>query len=345
MINPYSNREATNRNTARSEAGARWAAVIFTSGGAFIYGKDLAMRYLPDSWEWSPTCAIVAAIAAAGVAAWLTDLMFGDLLQRVVYDLLASRHPNVIKWQGDNYFKSLRRGESIMYAVLLVGLLCFDLYTTLVIREPIADQARAKPIINVDSLRQGLQSSYDSNISALRTDAKEKQKAIASIERKVANSNPALEKLKKDGNAWAANEIARRQRKAIATDEKARASLENAVAVAVTESPKYIASRIAEAETANAEAAAANQRNRAVMSGMYTAFTVVPKALAILLRILMVVTFLAYSSKFHPDLTGDGIIDYRDVEEYYQRQKRAAQARETKPPAGDFDDIGGRAFK
>lgn len=343
MINPYKNRESTARNIASAERLARYAATIFTSIGAFVYGRDLSLKYLPEGWCWSPWIAVAGGVFIAGAAAWLTDMMFGTLLQRVTYDTLASRHPNVTKWQGAVYFKNLRTAESWMIGILLAALLGFDLYTTLIIRDPVAEQARQTPLVDVVALRGNLEAAEAASIAQLRDDAKQKEKSIRETEKRVEAGNPALARLKASGNAWASTKIAKSQAKATAPDQKGRAALETAIASRVAEGPAYIQARVAEAEAANARALDSNTRNRDVMAGMYTAFTVVPKALAILLRILMVVTFLAYSSKFNPDLTGDGIIDYQDVQEYFERQKQAALDREQQyqaarrqnnPPAG-----------
>lgn len=340
MINPYENQEKSVRGIASAEALARWAAVLFTSIGTFVYARDLAAKYLPADWSWAPWLAIGAGLLGAGIAAWLTDMMFGELLQRVTYDALAARHPNVVKWAGPSYFKNLRRTESILFGVLLVSLLAFDLYTTIIIRDPVADQARQADLIDVEAMRANLTAAKAAEIAALRGDAKAKAQDIREAEKRVEAANPALSRLKSDGNAWASQKLAKQQAKATATDQKSRAALEGAIAATVTDAPAYTAARIREAEAANAANAAKNARNREVLSGLYLIFTLIPKALAILLRILMVVSFLAYSVNFHPDLNGDGIIDYQDVQEYYtnrqaaakERQAAAEQRRQAPPP-------------
>lgn len=341
MINPYSNRSKTNAGIKFAESLMRGVATVTTSVGAFIWGKATAAQYLPDTWAASPWLAVLLGIAAACVSAWLTDLMFGDLLQRVTYDTLASRHPNVVKWQGPNYFKSLRSAQKGFFVVVLLILFAFDAYTTFIIRDPVADQARRQPTINVDSLRAKMQADHDAQIAALRADAKEKERAIAATEKRVEAGNPALSSLKAKGNAWAAQKIAASQRKATATDAKGRAAIEESIARARAEAPAYMQARIAEAEAANARATAGTDRQRAVFSNMYMAFTVIPKVLSIILRVLMVVSFLAYSERFNPDLTGDGEINYLDVEEYHRREKEAWAQRQA---AYNAQTSGGPAF-
>lgn len=328
MINPYHNRKTTNSGIKSAEWVMRATATVTTSAGSFIWGRATAAQYLPDTWSASPWIAIVFGLVAAGVSAWLTDLMFGNLLQRVTYDVLASRHPNVTKWQGQGYFQNLRNAERWFFAVVLAMLFAFDAYTTFIIRDPVADQAKRQPLINVDSLRAKMQADHDANIAALRSDARAKERAIAETEKRVEGSNLALAKLKNSGNSWAAGKIAAQQRKATATDAKSRAAIEESIAAARTDFPAYMSARIADAEKANERANTNTDRNRAVFSGMYMAFTIIPKLLSIILRVLMVVSFLAYSHKFNPDLTGDGVIDYHDVEEYHRREMETYNQRQ-----------------
>lgn len=341
MINPYENRSTTNRSISAAEKIMRITATITTSGGSFIWGRSTALQYLPEGWDYSGIISLIFGALAAGVSAWLTDLMFGQLLQRVVYDLLASRHPNVTKWNlatsKPNYFKGLRRAEGFGITLVLIGLFIFDAYTTLVIRDPVADQARQQSTIDIDGMRAKIQADQEKKIADLRADSKAKAREIADAERNVLASSPALAKLQSDGNAWAASELAKKKAKATRAAAKNRADIESGITTTMSADAAYLQARVAEAEALNAKAGAATERNRSVFSGMYLAFTIIPKLLSIILRVLMVVSFLAYSHNFTPDLTGDGIIDYEDVEEYYRRQKAAAAKKRAAGSSPDAD--------
>jgi len=332
MINPYQNRATTNRNIAMAESVMRFTATVTTSLGSFIWGRSTALQYLPEGWFGATWIAFIVGLIAAVISAWLTDLMFGQLLQRVCYDLMASRHPNVVKWSSGGgpggYFKAMRGAERMGFIVVLAGLLVFDAYTTLIIRDPVADQARQQTTVDVEGVRSKIQVESDQRVAALRADAKSKAKEISEAERGVVAANPALVRLKSEGNAWAASELAKKVKKATAPVHKQKADIEAQITATMSTDATYIQSRVSEADAANARANDATQRNRAVFSGMYLAFTVIPKLLSIILRILMVVSFLAYSHNFNPDLTGDGIIDYHDVEEYHRREKEAAAQRQ-----------------
>jgi len=351
MINPYQNREKTALAIKTAEKIARWTATLTTSIGGGLWGYSIALKYLPEAWHYSQHLASVVGLAFAVVLGWITDHAFGDLLQRVVTDAVAARHPNAVKWEGDNYFKRLRKIESFGFVVVLAALFAFDAYTTLIIRDPVAEQAKQIQITDIaaetnkiSAEQQAATAPMAKQISALKAD-------IAATERRIHNNNPALTKLVSEGNAWAKQELAKK--KAAAT-KSTRAELEKLTGSYNTALGSQSAT-LAETQTLineqNKQAAQSNTMNRQVMAGMYTACTVGPKLLSIILRILMVITFFAYSQGITLDLNGDGVIDYADVEVYYSNLLQKRQAKESAAKAArsqrpDFDDIPGRqAFK
>lgn len=344
MINPYQNREKSAIAIKRAEFIARWTATLTTSVGGGLWGFSIALKYLPEGWLYSQYIAMFIGLAFSVVLGWITDHAFGDLLQRVVTDAVAARHPNAVKWEGDNYFKRLRKAESFGFVLVLAALFAFDAYTTIIIRDPVAEQAKQIQITDIaaetskiSAEQQAATAPMARQISALKSD-------LAATERRINGNNPALTKLIADGNDWAKSELAKK--KAAAT-KSIRAELEK-LTVAYNTALGFQSSTLAETQTLinqqNQQAAQSNNMNRQVMAGMYTACTVGPKLLSIILRILMVITFFAYSQGITLDLNGDGVIDYADVEVYYSNllQKRQAKeqaaksARATRP---DFDDI------
>ena len=327
MINPYHNRDTTPRNIRLAESGARITATITTSIGAFIWGQDLAARYLPGEWDITPFLTAAVGIAAGVIMGYLTDFMFGNLLQRVAYDMFAAGHPNVTKWDGPRYFKRLRRAESWLFGLLLVGLFAFDLYTTLIIRDPIADQARADATTDIAAATATVSAAQNSAAAPMAAQLKDLDRRITAEERRITAANPALQKLAADGNTWARQQIAAKRNRVTKTLRAERDQLTAAYNRTLASQSDQLAATQRQITETNDRTAVTNQRNRNVMAGMYVAFTVIPKILSIILRILMVITFLAYSINFHPDLTGDGIIDYADVEAYFQRQKQAYNER------------------
>lgn len=345
MINPYANRDTTNRNIRLAESGARITATITTSIGAFIWGQDLAARYIPMEWDISPFLAAATGLAAGVIMAYLTDFMFGNLLQRVAYDTLAAAHPNVTKWNGPNYFRNLRRAESWLFGILLLGLLAFDIYTTLIIRDPIADSARATATTDLATATATIAEKQTQAANPMAAQIKDLDRRIIAEERRITAANPGLQKLAAEGNTWGRQNLEKKKARASATLRKERDQLTAAYNNTLAGQSATLATAQTQITDENTRIVAANQRSRNVMAGMYVAFTVIPKVLAIILRILMVITFLAYSVNFHPDLTGDGIIDYADVEAYFQKQKQAynqrvqqAQANQQPPTSNQQPD-------
>lgn len=338
MINPYHNRDTTNRNIRIAERGARLTATVTTSLGAFIWGQDLAARYLPMEWDIAPFLTATVGLLAGVIMGYLTDFMFGNLLQRVTYDTMAASHPNVTKWQGPQYFRNLRRAESFVFAILLLGLFAFDLYTTLIIRDPIADNARTNATTDIAQATATIAEKQTQAANPIAQQITALQTKIKDDERRAAAANPGLQKLAQEGNTWAKQQIAAKKARATKTTRAQLEQLNTTYNNTLAGQSATLATAQTQITDENTRIAAANQRNRNVMSGMYVAFTVIPKLLSIILRILMVITFLAYSVNFHPDLTGDGVIDYADVEAYFQKQKQAynqrvQQAQFNQPPA------------
>lgn len=322
MINPYHNRDTTNRNIRLAESGARITATITTSIGAFIWGQDLAGRYLPTDWDITPFLTAAVGILAGVVMGYLTDFMFGNLLQRVAYDTLAARHPNVTKWEGPKYFKNLRRAESALFAILLIGLLAFDLYTTFIIRDPIADNARQEAATDIAAATATVTAAQTAAANPMAAQIKDLDRRISAEERRIAAANPGLTKLSEENNTWARQGLEKKKARATAGMRKERDQLTAAYNRTLAGQSATLEATQRQITEANDRTAQINHRNRNVMAGMYVAFTVIPKILSIILRVLMVITFLAYSVNFNPDLTGDGIIDYADVEAYFQRQQQ-----------------------
>ena len=317
LINPAQD----SRDTAQLLAtGSRFTtiAVCLTTGvGVFIWAKDLAYKYLLDFPGASIIAPAIGLLFAIG-AGWLTDVGFGKILQKVIFNFLAARHPNVVKWNTgqSDYFNSLQKGERVGLVLLLILLLTLDVVSTYIITEPVSQQAANLPTINVDSLRTNLASANTAEIAALTARSKEKKREIAEASSRVVGANPALLKLKNQGNAWAAQTIASKQAKATKSHQTELEKNEQTVSISIEQGKAYIAARIAEAEETNLRNQQRNQKAQETAGTMYLIFSIGLKVLTILLRIMLVVTFCAYSYRFSPDLTGDGIVNYDDLQAF-----------------------------
>lgn len=341
MINPYQNREKSSLAIKTGERLARWTATITTGIGGAIWGYSQAIKYLPADWTTAtPIIASVAAVLVAGVLGWITDHAFGDLLQRVVTDAVSASHPNAVKWNGPAYFRNLRRVESVLFLVVLVGLFAFDAYTTVIIRDPVADEAKQLEITDVAAATNQLSREHSTATAPMASQIASLKADIAATERRVSSDNAALTKLAQEGNAWAKGQLAAKKAKATKNSRQELEKLTAAYNTALSNQSTAIASTEAQIQQQNQQRMEANERNRSIMASMYTWMAFGPKLLSIILRILMVITFFAYSSNLQMDLNGDGIIDYADVEVYYtnllqrrqQREEAARSARAQRPP-------------
>lgn len=326
MINPYKNNSDALRGIAIAERGTRVASTLVGAAGAFIFGRSMVANYLPAGWWASEVVGLVAGTVAALFIGWLTDMMFGTWLQKVSFDILASKHPNVVRWNGPAYFKNMRRALTLGFVALLIGLFWFDMSLTLTIADPIADQAQGAALVNADSIRSALVAQNRSELDQLRAERKERAAAAAKAEREVAASNAGLAKLASEGNGWGRAKLANLQKKASAKYEKAAADLDAQMASVASSNAAYIEQRTAEMLAKNQQLSARNENQRAAISSTYKWCSWVPKVASILLRIMLVMAFLAYATEHTPDLNGDGVVDYEDVEIYLaqNRAKRAA---------------------
>lgn len=318
LIHPGKNREKSNAGIKTAEFIMRTVAMFATSGGTAVFAYSISKEYIPAA---PVIIHLVSGVCAACIAAWLTDLMFGELLQRVTFDTLVRRHPNLVKQDTPKYFARLRNVELAGFAVLLVSLFIFDMYTTVIIKDPISNAATGKNLIDIDSLYITMNTAALQETDKIAADAKAKASEAKEAETRARNSNKALVKLASSGNGWASSEIEKAAKRASASSRKTAEKLEAQSIELFEKNKAFIAKRVEEAEQRNAAAMGQNTSMRSAIGGMYIAFTCIPKLLSILLRVLMVVTFLAYSKDFNPDINGDGFIDYRDVSEYYEKKK------------------------
>lgn len=322
LINPAQDSRDTAQLLATGSKYTTWAVCLTTGIGVFIWGKDIASKYLPDTLPGAHIIAPLFGLLFAIGAGWLTDVGFGKILQKVLFNAMASRHPNVVKWNNgqSDYFNKMQTGERVGLVLLLVSLLALDTVSTFIIRDPVAEQAGNNPIINIDSLRSTITTTQAAELAALRNRSSEKTKAIVETRNRVGASNPALARLKAQGNGWAATEIAKKQARATKADAIALEKNEAEVSTTIEQNREYLNARVTEAEQKNQQNQERNARSQAVTGTMYLIFSIGLKLLTILLRVMLVVTFCAYSYRFNPDLTGDNIIDYEDLNAFGKGQ-------------------------
>lgn len=319
IFNPQKNNHQTMRTFRNASAVCQFVVTITSGIGVFAWAHGLAWKYLPADLWLSPYVAFLAGALAGYFAGYITDIGFGRILQDVLFRSLAGRHPNIRKHNGDGYFSKFQALETWMKWGLLVLLLTMDVLSMYVITDPVTRAAGSDQTADVEAMRADLQSRYDAQVSDLRAQAKEKERAIKSERSRVAGANSALVRLQSSGNGWAAGEIAKKQNAATRSDRDAKAALESAVQQKLSEGQQYIKDRVAEAEKHNRETDERNRTNQSIAATMYLIFTIGLKFLTIFLRVLIVVSFVAYSYDYSPDITGDSVIDYRDAEAYARK--------------------------
>jgi len=315
IFNPKKNNAETVR-TLRAASTVCQAIVVFTSSiGVFAWAQSLAYKYLPDMVA-TPYLAFGAGAATGFAAGYITDIGFGKILQDVLFRTLAMRHPNVKKHGGSAYFSTFQAVETWMKWGLLAMLLSMDVASMWVITDPVTRAAGSDASLDVEKMRVEMQEKYDAQAKSLQAQAQAHERSARAEKARIAQANVGLVRLQASGNGWAANELRKKQERAAKADLAAKQNYESAVQNTIAESGQYISARIAEAEKQNKETNERNQKNQAIAATMYIIFTVGLKILTIFLRVMIVVSFIAYSYNYSPELTGDGVIDYRDAEAY-----------------------------
>lgn len=316
LMDPRKNHQKTAAMLKNGSQYTTLAVALTTGVSVFIWGNDLASQYVPEWIAWKKAICFAVGAAMAIGAGWLTDIGFGTVLQRVLFAWMAKGHPNLIKWNVSPFFQRMQRIEMIGLTALLISLLAIDVTTSYVIRDPVAERAGSKPIINVDSLRNDLANQLNSELAQLRELSKEKAQEIRNKEASVKRGNAKLLELQKDGNQWAAGQISRKVANATKADEKVRQETELGMVERRRTGDTYIQERVSEAERLNAENMMENKSRQGIAAIIYLIFTIGLKLLTILLRVMVVISFLAYSYQYSPDLNGDGVIDYKDLDKY-----------------------------
>lgn len=315
IFNPQKNNAETVRTLRAASMVCQAIVVVTSSIGVFAWAQSLAYKYLPDMAA-TPYIAFALGVATGWMAGYITDVGFGRILQDVLFRTLASRHPNVIKYTGNKYFSTFQAVETWMKWGLLALLLSMDVASMWVITDPVTRAAGSDASLDVERMRTEMQEKYDAQAKSLQAQAQAHEKAARLEKARIAQANVGLVRLQASGNGWAASELRKKQERATKSDATAKQSFEAAAQNTISEGQKYISARIAEAEQRNRETEERNRANQAIAATMYLIFTVGLKILTIFLRVMIVVSFIAYSYNYSPDVTGDGIIDYNDAEQW-----------------------------
>lgn len=309
VTDPVGNSRKVDRYALVAEEVFVWTAVIITSAGFFVFGKGTAAQYTDD-----PRIQIFAGLLAAAVAGFVTDLAFRRFLEEVMFQILSAplrRRSGGARAHG--YIRFLRAFRLVILTVIVAGLFVADFYSVYVVKDPLADSAKQATLRDVDTERAEMASVSDSRTAPLQARLVALKKDIAATERKVERDNPGLRKLiREKQNAWATQELARKKDRATKPLRAELAKTEQSLTAALSHGIEQDSAATALLLADNQHIMQANQRKRDALSGLFFGFGFGSKLGAVVIRIFLVVTFLA---KFPHlvDVNGDGVVDGQDV--------------------------------
>lgn len=309
VINPQKNSANVDRQVWLAERVFLIVAVLITSVGFFIWGRSAASQY--TDWAFGQT---LVGCAAALASAFVTDFAFRSFLEEVVFQGLAWFHPNVVGRGGQQtYFRILAVSRWLLLLVVVGALFIADWYSVQAIRDPFASAAKQAQTTDITTANAALAGSLKSTTAPMAEQIAALKKEIASTERRTETSNTALAALVAQGNGWAVRELEKKKARATSAARKQLNTLQDSYTQTLSRQSAVIATNNEQITARNAQIEEDNRQKRYTLSGMYFMFGAGSKALTVILRIFLVISFLAKTPTL--DVNGDGVVDGRDVTE------------------------------
>lgn len=307
VINPQANSRNIDRQVLLAEKVFLYAAVVITSIGFFVWGRSAAAQFTDITLVQN-----ITGVVAAVLSAYVTDFAFRNFLEEVVYQGLAAFHPNVTgRAEKSIYFKILDVTRWVVLTIVVAALFYADWNSVQTIRDPFAASAKQRETTDIAAASATLSANLSSasapmaqQIAALRAD-------IAATEKRVTAGNTSLTALIHNNNGWAARELAKKKASATKSSRKELEKLQSAYTKTLSDQSATLTSTTNAISDQNTEITRENTQQKQSISAMYFMFGAGCKALTVLLRIFLVVSFLAKTPTL--DANGDGIIDGRDV--------------------------------
>jgi len=306
VINPAANSRRIDRQILNAERLFLIIAVLITSIGFYVWGSSTAAQYT-DIRAISVGVGLLAAIASG----YVTDYAFRQFLEEVVYEPLAAIHPSSVATDSPVYFRVLKIVRWIILATVVALLFCADWYSVQTIKDPFAASAKQGEIVNVAAVTATVSGQYDGVAAPLAAQINTLKADIRAEERRVEAGNGALAALVAKGNGWAAKELSKKKERATKAARAELASTQAAYTAALQGRVAAVNSSTAAIQRSNDDTERTNAENRAALSGMFFLFGAGSKAMTVLMRIFLVVSFLAKNPTL--DANGDGVVDGRDV--------------------------------
>jgi len=132
-------------------------------------------------------------------------------------------------------------------------------------------------------------------------------------ERRTERASASLAALVANGNGWAARELEKKKTAATKAARKELTGLQSAYTKTLSAQSETIGEATHQITTRNADTDLENRQKRHSLSNMFFMFGAGSKALTVILRIFLVVSFLSKTPTL--DANNDGVIDGRDVSE------------------------------
>lgn len=307
FINPQRNAANVDRQVFYAERLFLIVAVIITSIGFFVWGRSAAAQYTD-----LPLVQNLVGIGAALASAFVTDFAFRTFLEEVVFQGLAWFHPNVVGRKGSPlYFRFMAVSRWLLLLVVVLALFAADWYSVQAIRDPFASQARQTEKTDLAATTAALSGEMRSASAPMAEQINTLKKDIAAAERRTTAANGALVSLAANGNGWAANELEKKESAATRASRKELDKLQSAYTTTLANQSAILTSTTDRVSAKNAEIEEENRQKKYTLSGMYFMAGGGCKVLTVILRIFLVVSFLAKTPTL--DANGDGVVDGRDV--------------------------------
>lgn len=307
VINPQKNSRSVDRQMLNAEKIFLLVAVFVTSVGFFVWGSSAAAQYIDNMYAQ-----MAFGLAAALASAYVTDFAFRHFLEEVVFQALAAFHPNVTGRVGEHpYFKVLR---IVRWAVLtiVVGLLFWaDWNSVQTIKDPFAASAKQRETTDLASASANISASLGSASAPMAEQIKTLRADIADAERRTLSANASLVTLANQGNGWAKNQLEAKKKSATRATRKELDRLTATYTNTLAEQSAALTKTTNAINRENEQITLDNATKRQSLSAMFFMFGAGSKLLTVLLRILLVVSFLSKSPNL--DANGDGTVDGKDV--------------------------------
>lgn len=308
-INPIQNSRNIDRHVYLAE---RFLILVVA-----FYGSVLAFKFvwiMAEQYTDLTAVKAIVAIAAAAVAAFVTDFAFRNFLTESVFWPFAIFHPDV-RGQitgGDYYFSAIRFLKWLVITGIVGGLFWLDWGTMQNSRAPIAGAADGVEQTDIAGETERLNAEMAATLAPLESRIASLKKEIKADCAAVERSNPALVALIQNGNNWAKTKLSKLQASATKKKSAELEKLETQYNERVGETTGAITASAAALGVRNESISAQNAALQSSISSTIFLYSGWLKILTVFCRVFLVLSFLS-NPRNSLDVNGDGRIDGKDV--------------------------------